>query len=320
MLLMQMRALVVDSFREALEKKLFWIFAGLTILVALAMACVSITDEGVNVMFGALVVETTEMAPSSPMGRALIGAILTQLIGRWYIGLIGIILSLVATCSVIPSLMERGAIDIAVSKPISRSTLFLGKYLGSMVFVLLQSTLFVVLTFLVVGFRWNYWAPAYLWCIPLFVILYSYIYAFTALFGVMTRSPMASLLLSLFAWICIFTPQLTYEMLEKSSALGFDVNQRWIDSAKVLKTIFPNTREIPHIAGKLIGASSESELQGQPDEDIIDVGLMQVDVGKAVQAEQRIGDVNPYTSIGSSLAFEAVIVMIAMWKFSRKEF
>jgi len=30
--------------------------------------------------------------------------------------------------------------------------------------------------------------------------------------------------------------------------------------------------------------------------------------------------VNPVTSIGSSLLFEAVIVFIAMWKFTRRDF
>ncbi|MCB9855724.1 MAG: ABC transporter permease subunit [Phycisphaerales bacterium] len=320
MIAMQIRALIVDSFREALDKKLFWIFAGLTLLLSLAMASVSISDSGVSMFFGAVPIESLQIAPSTPEGRAIIGAILTQLIGRWYIGFVGIILSIVATCGVIPSLMERGAIDVAVSKPISRSTLFLGKYFGSMVFVLIQSALFVVLTFLVAGLRWHYWAPAYLWCIPLFVILYSYLYAFTALFGVMTRNAMASFLLTMLAWLCVFAPQITYEFLEQSDAFGLKVDARWVRGAEVLKTVFPNMREIPSIAGNLIGATVESEVSGQPSSGTVDLGMMTLDYEKAEAAERRIGNVNPVTSIGSSLLFEAVIVAIAVWKFSRREF
>ncbi|HPF40482.1 MAG TPA: ABC transporter permease [Phycisphaerae bacterium] len=320
MIAMQLRAIIVDAFREAFEKRVFWIFAGMTVLVALAMASVSISDEGVSLFFGLAPLESVDIAPSTPAGRAIIGAILTELIGRWYIGFLGIILSIVATCGVIPSMLERGAVDVVLSKPISRPALFLGRYIGAMAFVLIQATFFVVLTFLVAGLRWHYWSPPYLACIPLFVILFSYIYAFTALFGVITRNAMASFLLTILAWFCVFAPQIAYENLEKVESIGWKVDQRWIDGARLLKTIFPNTREIPRLAGQLIGATVESQTMGEPQEGVADMVFLKLDMQKAYEAEARISNVDFVTSVGSSLLFEAVVVMIAMWKFSRRDF
>lgn len=331
---MQMRALIHDSFREALDKKLFWIFAGTTIFIALVMACIGIDDKGISLLFGMWFIKSDLFAPSTPEGHALIGGLLTQGIGDLYIQFIGIVIALIATCGAIPTLMERGAIDVALSKPISRRTLFLGKYFGSMVFVLIQATLFVVLTLLVAGLRWHYWSWAYLGCIPLIVILYSYIYAFTALFGVMTRNAMSAFLLSLLAWFCMFLPQAAYEGLDSASAFGLDISPKWVQVAKVAKMVVPNTRDIKYIAGNMIGSGptteaaaanpelsrSPSPFGGDSEASGSNASVFNPDMKKAAESEKRISDVNPYTSIGSSLLFEAVIVWIALWKFSRRDF
>lgn len=331
---MQMRALVLDSFREAIEKKLFWIFAGITVFIAMVMACIGMSDKGVSLMFGWKVIETELFDPSTAQGHALIGAILTKGIGDFYIQFIGIIIALVATCGVIPTLMQRGAIDVVLSKPISRRTLFLGKYFGSMVFVLLQATLFVVLTLLVAGLRWHYWSWAYLLCIPLIVILYSYIYAFTALFGVMTRNAMAAFLLSLLAWFGMFLPQLAYETLDGAGAIGLEIDAKWVQVAKFAKLVVPKTTDITYIAGNLIGAStvtptdegdggaqgSTTQVAGDTEATPKSGSMMNINMREAAESEQRVSDVNPYTSIGSSLLFEAIVVYIALLKFSRRDF
>jgi len=166
MLILQLRALIVDCFREALDRKLFWVMAGISVLIAAAMACVGMDETGIHFLFGKWNFETDVFAPGNPRGPALIGTILTYYIGDFYIGWIGIIIALVATAGIFPTLMERGAIDVVLAKPISRPMIFLGKYLGSMVFVALQATIFILLTFLVVGLRWHCWLWAYLGCTP----------------------------------------------------------------------------------------------------------------------------------------------------------
>ena len=130
--MMQLRALVLDCFRDALDRKLFWVMAGISALIALVMACVSFDEKGVHLLFGLMTKETDDFAPGNPYGRGLIALILTKYIGDFYIGFIGIVVALVGTCGIIPAMTERGAVDVLLAKPISRPKLFLGKYLGAM--------------------------------------------------------------------------------------------------------------------------------------------------------------------------------------------
>lgn len=325
----QFYALVLDCFRDAIDRKLFWVMAGISGMMALMMACVSFDATGVHFFFGLRDFETDLFAPDNPGGRGVIALILTKYIGDYYIGWIGIILALVGTCGIYPSMMERGAIDVLLAKPISRPMLFLGKYIGAMAFVLIQAAIFVVLTFVVAGTRWNYWAPNYLWCIPLIVLLFSYVYCFTALFGVMTRSAMSSLLLSMVAWIGIFAPQFAHETLVNMPALGVDIDARWVRAAELAKTVVPKTRDVTWIAAKLINADLTADVPDDlpsaagnpgPSRDDEAPSLFRPDARKLAEAQRQIGDVAIARSIVTSLLFEAVIVGVAMWKFCRRDY
>ncbi len=319
---MQLRALIVDGFREAVEKKLFWIMTGLSVLLAMAMAMVEMTDTRVIVLFGLWEFETDLFAPSTPLGRAMIGEVLATNIGKVYIGFAGIIIALIATSGTIPALMERGAIDVVLAKPISRTVLLLGKFVGSLVFILIQAGWFVLLTFLVAGIRWHYWQPWYLLCIPLIVVLFSYLYACSVLFGVMTRSAMASLLLTGLAWIAFMVPQMAYGILLSAPAIGLNVSENWIRAAHMVKQVVPKTGDIIIIAGNLIGADESLVVDDEfmSGEQAEPASLYNLNPALAVAAERRMRRINPWFSIGTSLAFETVVLALAVRKFRRAEF
>jgi ABC-type transport system involved in multi-copper enzyme maturation permease subunit len=324
-------ALIVDCFREAIDRKIFWVMIVISVVIAAAMACIGFDEDGMSVLFGVWTVDASDYSPESPLARGLIGSILTKYIADLYIAWIGIIIALVGTAGIFPSLIERGAIDIVLSKPMSRVKIFLAKYAGSMVFVALQASVFVVLTFLVVGLRWNQWFWAYLWCIPLIVVLFSYIYAFVALFGVVTRSAMTALLLGMVAWIVIWIPQTTYEVMvtfstqptEESSqdaeGDGSSGDGNWLKRVRFVRSLFPKTTDIAYIAGDLIGASTAIEvLTGGDLAALSEQERAQIE--SQIAAERRLTEVHIVKSIGSSLLFEAVIVFIALWRFSRQDF
>ena len=140
---MQFAALVVDCFREARDRKLFWVMTAISVMIAAGMACISFDEEGISVLFGFWKLKGAALSTANPQFNDLIGGILIYYIGDIYIGWIGIILALIATAGVFPSLLERGTIDVVLAKPMSRPMIFLGKYLGSMVFVAIQATIFV---------------------------------------------------------------------------------------------------------------------------------------------------------------------------------
>ena len=328
---MQVWALIADCFREAIDRKIFWVMIVISLVIAAGMACIGFDEEGMSILFGVWTFEVPDYAPGNPLGRALIGSILTKWIADVYIGWIGIVIALVATAGIFPSLIERGAIDVVLSKPMSRAKIFLGKYAGSMVFVALQAAVFVVLTFAVVGLRWQQWFWGYLWSIPLIVVLFSYVYAFVALFAVVTRSTMTALLLGMVAWIVIWIPQATYGVLltlpatlsagadDDAATSGPPIGGRWVRAAGMVRSLVPKTQDIPYIAGNLIGASTVTEVVFGSDMNYVpetERGRLEYQL----EAERKLGDVNIAKSIGSSLLFELVVVLIALWRFSRQDF
>ncbi len=314
---MQLWAIMVDSFRDAKDRKIFWIMILISCAIAAAMACISFSNKGVDVLFGTWTFETTEWSMGNDELRANVVAIVIELIADNYLGWIGILVALVATASTFPSLTESGNIEIVASKPMARWQLFLGRYLGAMVFILLQAIVFIGLTFLVMGLRWDCWTWGYLWLIPLMVLLFSYLFAFSAFFGVWTRRSMTSLMLTIVAWFSIFAVQTTHGLLLNSPQA--DKTGSWTKISTAVQWFIPKTQDIPTIASKLVG-----------DRRVVDVidfesaGMTDHDRGQIRHAAQSdrewVAKLSPAESIGSSLAVELAVILLGMWHFNRRDF
>ena len=76
--------------------------------------------------------------------------------------------------------------------------------LAGLLFVAMQVSIFSVLAFLVVRIRGETWAPGLFLAIPLVLLMFSYLFCFCALVGLLTRYTIASLLLTILMWLFIF--------------------------------------------------------------------------------------------------------------------
>jgi ABC-type transport system involved in multi-copper enzyme maturation permease subunit len=309
---MQFWALIVDSFRESVDRKIFWVLVGLTALVSAAMACIGFEPDRVDILFGLWEIDIAVFDPTTSNGRGNIASLAVSSMDV-IVGWFGLVLTIIATASFFPTFMRSGTIDVLLSKPMSRSKIFLGKYLGSMVFVLIQAAFFGVATFLVIGLRWKTWLPGYLLMIPLIVLLFSYVYCISAWVAVSTRSAIAAILLSLGAWMAVTAVQ--------SSGDVFELNPEWKEhhtvfySARTLRWVLPKTQDVTYLAERWAGAGSGLDLMPK---ETAEQGLPLMDRVQALEQKRR--NVNALHTIGSSLAFEAVIVMLAMWSFARKDY
>lgn len=314
---MQLWAVIVDSFRESLDRKIFWVLIILSSLIALAMASVGFDGDHVSFVFGLWGSETEQYNPALEIGRSkLIGIVVYYLLGA-IVGWIGVVLMLIATAGIFPSFVEHGAIEVVLSKPIHRARLFLYKYLGSMIFVLLQAGFFVGLTFLVMGIRWGLWAPGYLLAAPLLVLMFSYVFCVSALVGVRTRSPVAAILISIGAWVAFSLVQQApgaFEVFPKLKEY-----RAFHTAVRVVSWIPPKTGDFPYLAARWAGAGTSLDVM--PDEFLnaaTDAERGQVNRARALEERELLK--NPIHSVGSSLLFEAAVVFFAMWRFSRRDF
>lgn len=314
---MQFWTLVVDSFRESLDRKIFWVMAGFSVLAAATMACIGMEADRVTILFGLWDIETDHYSPLSSLGRSHIASLVVYMLTYSLLGWIGTILMIIATAGMFPAMMRRGSIDVPLSKPLGRHRLFIYKYLSSMVFVLLQAAFFVVLIFLVMGIRWGVWLPGFLLSIPLLVLLFSYIYCVSVLVAVRTGSGVAATLLSIGAWVLYVCPVIAVQTFDQFPELK--KHERVYRAVRAIAWIPPKTGEIPYLAAKWAGAGTSldvvpaSVIQGGTPNDI-------AQIENAREIEERELAKNPFVSIGTSLAFEAVVVLLAMWSFARKDY
>jgi hypothetical protein len=86
----------------------------------------------------------------------------------------------------------------------SRLRLFLTKYATGLLFVVLQTTIIAAGSFLVFGLRAHQWRTSLFLLIPLVVLLFSYLFCVCVLLGVLTRSTIAAVLLTVLFWFICF--------------------------------------------------------------------------------------------------------------------
>lgn len=120
--------------------------------------------------------------------------------GAWII----LFISVVITSGFIPNLLQKGSVDLAISKPIGRSRLLIYKYFGGLIFTALLTAFTVGGSWLAIGLRTGMWNNNFLAAIPLVVAYFSILYAVSTLTAVLTRSMIVAILATLMAWILFF--------------------------------------------------------------------------------------------------------------------
>ena len=202
MILRQTAALLVDAYRELNAKKLFWITMVLSCVIVLVMACLGIGKRGVTFLGWDLsfIPITSDTLKPNVFYKVLFSNLG---IGVW-LSWAATILALISTAGTIPDLISGGAIETLLSKPISRVRLFLTKYAAGLLFVALQVFVFSLGSFLVFGLRAGLWEPALFLAVPIVVVFFSYLFCVCALIGLVTRSTITSLLVTILFWFMLF--------------------------------------------------------------------------------------------------------------------
>lgn len=138
----------------------------------------------------------------SPLGQLihLLEDTLINGFGAWVVLLAGVIV----TAGFIPNMLRKGAIDLLLTKPMSRPVILLYKYLGGLLFVALLTTFTIGGVWLAIGVRTGVWATGLLYCIGGITFYFAILYACSTLFGVLTRNAIVSIVVTIVFWFTIW--------------------------------------------------------------------------------------------------------------------
>lgn len=128
---------------------------------------------------------------------------------------VGVLLAILVTASLIPQLLEEGSLYLLLSKPLTRATLLLTKYIGSGVLILCISTLLLTGIWLILGWRFGIWMQEILWMIPMALAIYLVYFSVTVTAGLLFRNTIISIIMTLsFALLC-YTLSMTHWVFEQ---------------------------------------------------------------------------------------------------------
>ena len=336
----QVFTILWDSYRLLAAKKLFWIVLLLTVLIALMYASVGFTPEGISMLFGAYEIKNEIIVEGSIFADYFYMMVFTDYLVPWWLGLFALVLALISVCPVFPDFLKTGAIDVAISKPMSRVTLFLVKYLGSLLFVATQVLVFCVIVFIAHGTRLGAWNFEVFWAVLLLTFVFSLIYSVAVLVAVLSKSTLFSLLVALLVWGVTLSVQWTESLMYKATyvmpASGISINVGTGDTKRTDKALdanadmerfygiiravgmpLPKTRDATYLLKKKVSVRGKNMTMMSA---FLEDEASPSDVREAKAMEAYDNRHSVAYIVGSSLGFEVFILGIACWVFVRKDF
>ena len=269
-------ALIRDTFREALARKIFWGLFGLSalmILFFLFLLKIDLVEGGLAAvsLFGRAANPTADV---DRLVRGVYGAIATFLY-TW-----GMFLAVFASAGLIPSVLEPGRIELLLSKPVSRTHILLGRYVGNVLVVASNAAFLVLGVWIILGVKTGIWSPAFLISIASTVFVFAVLLSVVVLIGVLFES--AALATMVTVALMIMSP-----ILAQTSTMLKLLSSEW--SRQIWRTLY---YALPKV---------------------YDLGKMTLD---AIQDRTF----NGYMPIWTSALFGVVVMSGALWIFSRRDF
>src|SRR5258708_2003926 len=173
-------ALIRDTFREALARKIFWgLFALSTAMIIFFLFLMRIDIvEGATATVTLFGRTDQRSLDAARIVRGVQASIATFLYS------FGMFLAVFASAGLIPSVLEPGRIELVLSKPVSRAHILLGRYAGNVLIVAANTAYLVLGVWLILGLKTGIWAPAFLAAIATTTFVFSVLLAVVVLIAV----------------------------------------------------------------------------------------------------------------------------------------
>ena len=269
-------ALIRDTFCEALARKIFWGLFGLSTLMIIFFLFLL----NIDIVQGAMATVTLFGKTVNRVGdldrwvRGTYAAIATFLY-TW-----GMFLAVFASAGLVPSVLEPGRIELLLSKPISRTHLLVGRYIGNVLVISCNVVYLVLGVWIILGIKTGIWSSSFLLSIVTTIFVFAVLLTVVVLIGVLFDSAALATMVSVA--LMIMSP-----ILAQTSTMLKLLSSEW--SRNVRRTFY---YALPKV---------------------YDMGKMTLDT---IRREPFEG----YMPIWTSALFGVVVFSVALVVFARRDF
>jgi len=227
--------LSVLTFREALSRKIFLFFFGVSsfVLFLFSVLFLTISPESFS-GFNANSVSADTIYLT--IARSLKVFITIPLFGG------GLFISIFSVSNFIPQMIEKGSIDLLLSKPVSRPQIILGKFFGGTAMVLVNIAYLIIGIWILIGLKFNDWDASFLLTIFTITFAFALLYSLIILIGIVTKSSIFSMVVS-YVIFFIMSPILA----QRETIFTFINNSVIKFVIELLHYITPQTSELSSI-------------------------------------------------------------------------
>ena len=230
-------ALIVDTWREALARYTllgFLIVSTLFLLILTFALNLDIVDGGLAA--GTLFGKAIELHHGT---RAIDTVVVTgQSIFAGMLYVLGVFLAVFATGSQVPNLQRRGTVDLYMTRPISRTHLLLGRFLGAITLVTVNLIFLCGGVFVIISLKTGVWNPRFLVASGIILVVFLSFLGFMYLVGVVSSSTPLSIMLP-YALYMVSMPLAAHDHIAAAMDSRF-----WGNVVHGLYWVFPKTAEV----------------------------------------------------------------------------
>jgi ABC-type transport system involved in multi-copper enzyme maturation permease subunit len=242
---MKFWAIISYTLRESLAKKTFIaFFAVITIIHLLFIFAMNIdlVSGGMAMvqMFGQNVEREIDV---EKLRKIIIGIEAVMAIGM-YGG--GIFFSIFATASLVPNMLEKGSVDLLLSRPYARWQLLLGRYLGALSIVAMNVAYLIGGGWLILSVKTGFWHFPFLLSGIIIVLVFGVLYAIMTFVGVTVRNSGVSIMA---AYLVIFFSPLLLQRDKIYALLSRKIYHWLLDGIYYLT---PRTTELGNVTRALV--------------------------------------------------------------------
>jgi ABC-2 type transport system permease protein len=220
------------TLREAFARKVFIFFAAISLIFLIGLAVVF-----------SLVNTDSILSNMNPSGdKFVLAEVITQvqLAITAPLSNLCILLAIFASSSFIPLMLEKGNIDLLLSKPISRSQLLFGKYLGSTLVVFINIAFLILGAWIIISLKFAYWNFNFPLVILVITFTFAVLYSIVVLFGILFRSSVPGMMMAYFIFL-ILSPALVFVRLQVKTLYGKEILKSIVEG---LYYFIPKTSEM----------------------------------------------------------------------------